>query len=237
MATPTDPPPAPALTFIREHWQRESVSPKLLITYALIFLGGTAVICAALYAHGTSFLDDANEHFGERSLGTYFSTGLLITAAVVCGQIRGSIKHTAFANFWLVAMIGYSLLAADELLRIHERLDEWFHLAFSLDPEDPLTDHLDDAIVALYPLIALGFAWKFRVQLLALKWLVLFMALATVFFAVMVVLDVVSHKQWAEESAKLCTAGTMVLALAAARHSTQLRPIAERTGSQESLNP
>lgn len=217
-------------TLVRAHWRHDDPPNPSPHRVAVIVLSFTAVICALLYWHGATFVNDPDEHFGERELGTFLSVALLCTCAVGCGRIRRSIRPARFTLFWTVAMIGYALLAIDDLVRIHERLDEWIHLLLQRDPEDPLTDHIDDAIVAVYPLLALALAWTFRFQLLAMKWLVLYMTLAAAMFAAMVGFDVAGTAQWAEESFKILSVACMVVAIDAARRNPQLYDIARASG-------
>lgn len=56
---------------------------------------------------------------------------------------------------WAIIASGFLFLAADEVLRIHENLDQLIHYVFGLK-ETNLTDRIDDLIVGMYGLVGIG---------------------------------------------------------------------------------
>lgn len=93
--------------------------------------------------------------FGEGDLLTWFSFFLLIFTGIVCREIWkdgnsvGTLDWTADKSLWRVLYIGFVYLAFDELLRIHETIDNTLHKIAGVKPS-PLTDHIDDLIILLY---------------------------------------------------------------------------------------
>lgn len=122
--------------------------------------------------------------FGECDLLTWFSFFLLITAGLICKKIgerslfaeedNGSSQST----LWRLLYLGFIFLAFDELLRIHERIDELFHKLLGIE-ENALTDHLDDLIIVIYGLIGffvLLLYWREALKLLQ-SWRLIFFAI------------------------------------------------------------
>jgi hypothetical protein len=114
-------------------------------------------------------------------------------------------------------------LALDDVLTIHEEVDRWVHHLLGWDPRHWLTNHLDDAIVALYGVIAVVWAVWHRGVLLPLRWTTLLLAFAFALFGVMTGLDLAGTSPAAEESTKLLAETVIVIALLAAHHDPGLR--------------
>jgi hypothetical protein len=179
-------------------------------------LGGTLVIIAVLIWHGTSAYNNPARHFGEARAGTYYSGVLLVASAVLSLAIARRLAGHPLAKFWLVACVGFFFLTADELALIHEGADKWLHAQFGWDPDDPITDHLDDAIVILYGLVALVWAFRYRDTLLRLRWATRLLVAAFAAFAATETLDVVDISKTCEESLKLVSEALIVTGLFAA---------------------
>ena len=65
---------------------------------------------------------------------------------------------------WGIFSLGFAFLALDDLLMIHEFLDASIHDIWRLQ-ETNLSDRLDDAIICLYGLLALGTCVAYRQEL------------------------------------------------------------------------
>ena len=78
-----------------------------------------------------------------------------IDGAVEARERGGVTAACGFARFWRLAAIGFVWLGCDDLFTLHEQIDRGVHAVLGWDPEDPITDHLDDLIVAGYGVLAL----------------------------------------------------------------------------------
>jgi hypothetical protein len=181
-----------------------------------VVLGGTLVIIAVLIWHGARAHDNPAWHFGEAHLGTYYSGALLVVNAVLSLAISRRLAGHPLAKFWLVAFVGFLFLTFDELALLHEGADKWLHAHLGWDPEDPFTDHIDDAIVILYGLIALVWAFRYRDTLLRLRWATRLLVLAFAAFVGTEALDVLDLGKTCEESLKLVSEALIVTGLFAA---------------------
>ena len=179
-------------------------------------LGGTLVIIAVLIWHGVSARNNPAWHFGEARLGTYCSGMLLVTSGLLSLAIARRLIGHPLAKFWLVACVGFLFLTADELALIHEGADKWLHAKFGWDPDHPITDHIDDAIVILYGLVALVWAFRYRDRLLRLRWATRLLVAAFAAFVATETLDVVDVSKTCEESLKLASEALIVAGLFAA---------------------
>jgi hypothetical protein len=106
-------------------------------------------------------------------------------------------------------------------------MDRSIHGFLGWDPNHWLTDHLDDAIVVFYGLVASAWTYYHRDALLRLRWTALGLAIAFVGFGAMSVLDVLGGFPTAEESLKLIAEAMIVTAIFAAYRDPALaRPTA-----------
>ncbi len=140
---------------------------------AKILFGRLMLLNVALIALGISLgillKNDSHHFFGEGRALTWLSTLQLLGAAYICWQIKNYFdKNKRYGAsrdgfFWAVISAGFVFLAADEVTRIHERLDHTLHLLFRFQ-ETELSDQLDDMILLLYALIGLVFIYYYRSQ-------------------------------------------------------------------------
>jgi hypothetical protein len=82
------------------------------------------------------------------------------TAAALLALARalGRRGQGQVARAFGIAGLGAALLAADDALAAHETIGHNLPVLARL----PIVDHPDDLLVALYGLVALGFAWRHR---------------------------------------------------------------------------
>ncbi|HEU4370099.1 MAG TPA: hypothetical protein VFV05_17895, partial [Methylomirabilota bacterium] len=76
-------------------------------------------------------------------------------------------------------------------------------------PDHPVTDHLDDLIVASYGVAAMALAYVHRAYLASFRWTLVILAAAFPLFAAMVVLDFRHDWKSAEDALKV-VAGTLI---------------------------
>ena len=192
------------------------VPPRGLPVFAGAVLGGTVVLLAVLVWLGLRDSGNPARHFGEARAGTYYSGILLGASALLSLAIARRLAGRPLAKFWLGACAGFLFLAADELALIHEGVDRWIHARLGWDPDHPITDHIDDAIVVLYGVIALGWAFRYREALLRLRWATRLLSVAFVAFVGTEALDVVDVGKALEESLKVASEALIVVGLFAA---------------------
>lgn len=101
---------------------------------------------------GVELYVDRSAHTGDAltAIALLAAAGLLLVAA---GRLSGSAR-SAFA--W--AGGGAAFLAADDLLSAHETIGHNLAWLGRL----PVIDHPDDAVLALYAVVAASFAWRHR---------------------------------------------------------------------------
>lgn len=143
----------------------------------------------------------------------------------VVGQRMGPGR---FARFWRVAAVGFVWLGCDDLFTLHERIDRGVHVLLGWDPDDPVTDHLDDLIVAAYGLVALMLAFRYRVELARLTWMHLVLGIAFGLFTVMVVADFLHWPKALEDGLKVPAGTTILVGFLAARLQLAVLGLARR---------
>ncbi len=99
-------------------------------------------------------------YFEETGIMSFFSgLQLLIMAGLSwrISLIRQEVKMQSKSwkspqNLWKIMAIGFIFLAADEVLEIHEGIDQLIHEVFRIT-ETQLTDRIDDLIIVSYSMI------------------------------------------------------------------------------------
>jgi hypothetical protein len=185
-------------------------APPALLGTAFILLVLCLATVAVLVWLGHAWHNAPHHYFREKQVGTYLSFVNLVAAGGVSALVARKLRPAPSARFWwwMAALLGW--MACDDLFTIHEEIDRAIHAFFGLDPDHPVTDHLDDLIVAGYGVTALTVAWAHRSHLLTYPWTLWILALAFVLFAAMVVLDFAHGSKTAEEALKV-VAGTLIL--------------------------
>ena len=184
--------------------------PRTLVRSAAVLSPAAAALCIALAAVGLVTRGDANHYFGEKQVAVVTSAGILFACAAVCFRNGRGAAAPRLATFWKWSAVLFAFLGLDDLFRIHERIDELAHHLAGLDAEDPVTDHLDDLIVAAYALPALALWFRHRKELVRLKWMVLTLGLAFAGFCAMVLCDLAGVSTAIEDSLKTLS-GTLIL--------------------------
>lgn len=158
---------------------------------------------------GYAWHDNPHRFFGERKAGTYLSFLNLLATGATSASIARRLEPTPFARFWWAAAVGFVWLGCDDLFTLHEQIDRAFHALLRLDPDHPVTDHLDDLIVAGYGVAALALAYRHRVDLRHLTWMHRVLGGAFTLFVAMVVVDFLHWSKTLEDSLKV-VAGTLI---------------------------
>lgn len=141
---------------------------------------------------------------------------------------------------------GFVFLAIDELVEVHEHLDEWIHLWLGVR-ETALSDRLDDMIVALYAIAGMAALALARDEIRPFREALPATAGGLAAFGVMVVVDALTNRPDVIPNGRIFTALGIVedafklvaecafltvgrQALAVARR-LDLRPTIPRTGT------
>lgn len=204
------PPPGFSWTTMLRGLLRPGRPPAGLLGLAFLLLVPCLATVSALMWLGHAWYGDSHRYFSERKAGTYLSFLNLVATGVVAGLIGRRLGGAPGARFWWASAVGFVWLACDDLFVLHERIDRGIHELLGLDPEDPLTDHLDDLIVAGYGLVALGLGWAYRAHLAAFRWMLTILAVALALFSAMVVVDFLHLSKTLEDALKV-VAGTTIL--------------------------
>lgn len=126
--------------------------------------------------------------FGEMQLFTIYTGTLLLACSFVCWQCARYADAGA-RGLWRLMGVGFAYLATDELLKIHEYLDLSVHYLLGADPENRITDQLDDAILVLYALIGVSVLAARRRHVLRLRGFARGVLWCGVFFVLMLAFD------------------------------------------------
>jgi hypothetical protein len=210
------PPPGFSWTATLRGLLRPGRPPAGLLGLAFLLLVPCLAAVSALVWLGHAGYGDGHRYFGERKVGTYLSFLNLVATGVVAGLIARRLGGAPVARFWWATAVGFVWLACDDLFVLHERIDRGIHEMLGGDPEDPLTDHLDDLIVGVYGLAALGLAWAYRAHLAGFRWMLTILAAAFVLFAAMVVVDFLHLSKTLEDALKVVAGTTIVVGFLAA---------------------
>lgn len=140
--------------------------------------------------------------FGESGFVTDVHVLVLFLAAAFAGltfrarHASGSQPEGRWAApevFWAIVAVAFVYLAFDEAARIHEGLDKRFHEYVLGHPATALSTRLDDALVGVYALGALGLCWYYRTEILRVPALSRLLAVALALLLIDVVIDLLHH--------------------------------------------
>ena len=152
------------------------------------------------------------QHFGESGFTTWVSGAQLLAISSLSWKIwsqrdgrlvRGGWREPSL--LWALIAVGFLFLTIDELVQIHEQLDQWVHSLLGIT-ETAITDRLDDALVAGYAVLGLGVLFGYRAELRLLRRALSLIVLGFVLLLAMIFLDMLFRNDWAsavEESLKL----------------------------------
>ena len=197
--------------------RRPGPPPPGLVAVAAVLVTGCLVTILALAGLGQAWSDNPHRFFGERKAGTYLSFLNLVATGAMAAVIARRLGPVPFARFWQLAAIGFVWLGCDDLFTLHEQIDRGVHAVLGWDPEDPITDHLDDLIVAGYGVLALLLAHRYRVELARLTWMHLVLGGAFGLFTGMVVADFLHWSKTLEDGLKVLSGTLIFVGFLAAR--------------------
>jgi hypothetical protein len=196
--------------------------PRPVAVAGVVLFAVTLVLIAVLVWFGILWHATPSKYFRERRVGTYYSGALLAASGAVAAALARRAGPASSRRFWTVVAVGFAYLTLDEVLTIHEEADRWAHAVMGWDPKHWLTDHLDDAIVAGYGLVAVVWTWWHRDDLLRLRWTAILLATAFAGFVIMETLDYTGLSATVEDSLKLLAEVVILLALLAGYHDPAL---------------
>lgn len=136
--------------------------------------------------------------FDEMQPITFLSTLQLFTIGWVCHQVLKLRSPVGFnlklpTAIWGLMSFGFYFLGLDELLRIHESLDHNIHDIFGMQ-ETPLTDRIDDLLIALYGIIGIGMLYWFRKEINHFRFILPILSAGFACLFLMVILDAATNR-------------------------------------------
>lgn len=188
--------------------QSYGVRPCLIGPWLLIANGLIVAVAVVLGERASA----PARHFGESGFVTWVSGAQLLSISYLNWQlwrsragrfVQGSWREASL--LWALIAAGFLFLAVDELVQIHEQLDQWTHALLRIK-ETGITDRLDDLIVAGYAVIGFSVLFVYRRELRLLGGDVSLVILGCVLLLGMIVMDVLFRSGWAsaaEEGLKL----------------------------------
>ena len=157
----------------------------------------------ATIAIATPF-DKLYRQFEDGGFITYFSVIQLFILSYFTGKTFNVRKQTLPSSpqkshwkspvaIWGILSLGFSFLALDDLLMIHEFFDKTIHKVWQLQ-ETGLTDRIDDAIIALYGIIAIAVLVSYRQELKKYRAALPSVIVAFVLLFAMVAVDTITNR-------------------------------------------
>lgn len=168
---------------------------------ALLALAFNCGVVTHAILRGLSKTGNPGRYFGEGRFTTFISCGQLLVVALLAWltflarrRQAVAVRRSVFSGpaLWAFIAAGFVFLAADDAFKIHENFDFVIHELLHL-PETPLTDRIDDALIALYGVVGCGFLWAYRRELLAFKEILPPLGAGFVGLALSVACDVISN--------------------------------------------
>jgi hypothetical protein len=159
-----------------------------------------AVIIYAIF-RGLGKTGNPGRYFGEGRFTTIISCAQLLLIAFFAGltfleRRKATPERSIFSGpvLWALVAAGFAFLAADEAFELHERIDIITHQILHLQ-ETPLSDRLDDLLVALYGVIGCGILWKYRLELHSFRKVLPILVAGFACLAASVLCDIISNDE------------------------------------------
>ena len=137
--------------------------------------------------------------FGDSGFLTIVSAVLLISGGVIALKLFGVRRADETTRLrkspsfvWLIVGISLIALAADDKFKLHESLDHRVHDILQMK-QTPLTDRIDDVIIAIYVIIALTLVYIYRDELKRYTGASRYVAAGFGVTILMVILDVITN--------------------------------------------
>lgn len=186
-----------------------------------------------LVVYGVVTHQDSGKLFGEGKPGTLISVLMLALAAFAAIRRAISDLPRTIRIGWATFGCSLALASADDMFKLHETLDHAINARLGLDP-DGIADRLDDVIVMMYAVPAVLVAmWSWRRYAFTTPGLLPRLFVAGIFFAAMVLLDVLDCWYAVEELCKIVAAALIFSAVV----NTPLRADVEAHGKSGEAGP
>lgn len=124
---------------------------------------------------------------------------LLLITSVICRRIldlrrpKGAWMFLGPWRIWAFVSLGFVFLAFDEILSIHEKLDELIHAVGGFN-ETALSDRIDDLIILVYGMIGLVLLYAHRSEFRRLTDLYKYLIAGFVLLFLMVAVDALNNR-------------------------------------------
>lgn len=157
----------------------------------LLAISGTVLISAPF--------EKVSRQFDDGGFITYFSViQLFILSYYACKTFKvrsQNVQHPWQSSIaiWGIASLGFSFLALDDLLMIHEWFDKVIHGIGQFE-ETGMSDRIDDLIVGGYGLIAIGLFVHYRHELKKYLSVLPYVIIGFVLMFLMVAVDALTNR-------------------------------------------
>ena len=144
------------------------------------------------------FVGTHEEVFGkEASYITWVSFAQLLSVSIISyktfnERVKSITKKEAI--IWAIIAVGFLFLSIDEVARIHENMDSFFHKRIIHMKETSITDRLDDLIIGIYALFGIGILYNFRNELKKFKRATPYLITSFLLVFLMVITELVSNR-------------------------------------------
>ena len=160
------------------------------------------------------------EYLQDGQWGTWLSAGpLMLSGLLGLGLAWRWRSLRRQRNFWLAAGLTLLFIAGDDLLRFHENLELMLVTRYDLPKEHPLVSRINDSVIILYGLIAAVYTYRNRQQLLRFPWACIALGIGGIWFAGMVICDVLHISATVEETMKVLATICILSAVLAIRRT------------------
>lgn len=162
-----------------------------VLTLNILAIVGTILLSAPF--------DKIAKQFDDGGFITYVSVIQLFILSYYACQIfkvrKQNIKHPwrSPIAIWAIVSLGFSFLALDDLLMIHEWLDKVIHGVVGFE-ETGWSDRIDDLIVGLYGVLAIGGLVYYRQEVKKYRVVLPTVIIGFVLLFLMVIIDVVTNR-------------------------------------------
>ncbi|NET06305.1 MAG: hypothetical protein F6K16_16705 [Symploca sp. SIO2B6] len=141
-----------------------------------------------------------SRYFNEGGYISWISFFQLLACAILAwrifklhkGKLTFSTPKSSY-RLWSIIALGFLFLAIDEVVEIHERIEDMIFQSLNLE-ETSFTRRIDDLIVGSYGLIAVGILYFYKEEIKKYSQVIPIFVCGFILMFAMVIFDLVSNK-------------------------------------------
>jgi hypothetical protein len=167
--------------------------------FIIIFSINLMAVCVAVGVNNITGVDIYDE-IRKGGFITILSVLQLLAISRISFKIynvrrKNILKSTNYSSYrvWAIISLAFLFLATDELIKVHENIDDFIHEIFNLQ-ETSLSDRIDDILIGLYGVTGIGVIIAYKDEFKGYQGFIPFLFVGFILLFLMVIIDVITNR-------------------------------------------